>query len=376
MIHCARFCSLTALIVLLSLPLYAEEERTNRRLAIVDFNEVDEDFAFQGEYSGTIYREHSRYGNCYRRVGLQVVALGDGKFSAVEYAGGLPGSGWYRGQRIPMQGQRQGDTLLLRSPSQQVAVQPLRARVVSSAGHTLGVLKKVHRTSSSLGACPPHGAIVLFDGTGSEQFKNGKMTNDGLLRTGTELKNSYRDYALHIEFRLPYMPYARRQGRANSGVYLQSRYEVQILDSFGLEGKFNECAALYRYRKPDVNMCFPPLSWQTYDIYFRSPRFDRAGRKIDLARLTVYHNGVVVHRHLAVKRKTGAGRPEGPELLPTMLQHHGNPVHFRNIWLVDHAAPSRSLATYGRHARLPRLRAWKPFGRFRLLRRGRGIFCR
>ncbi len=139
---------------------------------------------------------------------------------------------------------------------------------------------------------------------------------------------------MHIEFLVPYMPSARGQGRGNSGVYLQSRYEVQILDSFGLEGAFNECGALYRQRAPDLNMAFPPLSWQTYDITFHAPVFDVCGNKCRFGRLTVLHNGVAVQNDIRIQTKTGAGQPEGPSVLPIKLQNHGNPVQFRNIWLM------------------------------------------
>jgi hypothetical protein len=191
-----------------------------------------------------------------------------------------------------------------------------------------------------MGAVAPSHALVLFDGTDTLEFKNGKMTEDHLLMIGTEFKRRFADYRLHLEFRLPYMPYARGQGRSNSGVYLQSRYEVQILDSFGLSGKDNECGALYRYRKPRINMCYPPLSWQTYDVEFRSPEFDEAGQKTVNGRLTVRHNGVLIHDDAELEHKTGAGAKESPELLPTKLQNHGNPVHFRNVWIVDHRAES------------------------------------
>jgi hypothetical protein len=144
---------------------------------------------------------------------------------------------------------------------------------------------------------------------------------------------------MHLEFKLPYMPEARGQGRANSGVYLQSRYEVQILDSFGLEGAFNECGSLYRYKTPDVNMCFPPLVWQTYEIDFRAAKFDRQGKKIKNAVLTVWHNGVKIHDHFEIERKTGAGQQETPEPIPTKFQNHNNPVRFRNMWIIDHNRP-------------------------------------
>jgi hypothetical protein len=141
------------------------------------------------------------------------------------------------------------------------------------------------------------------------------------------------------------MPFAKGQGRGNSGVYLQSRYEIQILDSFGLEGRANECGGLYRYLPPEQNMAFPPLSWQTYDIRFRAPRFSASGDKLQNARLSVLHNGVVVHNDVSVERKTGAGQAEGPEPLPIKLQDHGNPVQFRNIWLVEYPT-DRTAATW------------------------------
>ena len=131
------------------------------------------------------------------------------------------------------------------------------------------------------------------------------------------------------------MPTARGQARGNSGVYIQRRYEVQILDSFGLEGVFNECGALYRQTPPDLNMCLPPLAWQTYDIWFTPPRFAADGKtKLANARITVLHNGVPVHWHREITAKTGGGQQEGPEPLPIQLQDHGNPVMFRNIWIV------------------------------------------
>jgi hypothetical protein len=165
-------------------------------------------------------------------------------------------------------------------------------------------------------------------------FKNARVL-DGLLQMGAELIPTYRSFQMHLEFLVPYMPAARSQGRGNSGIYLQSRYEVQILDSFGLPGLANECGGLYRQRAPDLNMAFPPLSWQTYDITFRPPVFDRCGQKCRNARLTLLHNGIPVHNDIEIVAKTGAGRPEGPEPLPIKLQDHGNPVQFRNIWLQE-----------------------------------------
>ena len=126
----------------------------------------------------------------------------------------------------------------------------------------------------------------------------------------------------------------RGQARGNSGVYIQQRYEVQILDSFGLEGVENECGGLYTQTRPDLNMCLPPLAWQTYDIWFTPPQFDDDGKKTANARITALHNGYLIHHHREITAKTGGGKAEGPQPLPINLQDHGNPVMFRNIWIV------------------------------------------
>jgi hypothetical protein len=222
----------------------------------------------------------------------------------------------------------------------------------------------VQRTSPTLGLRPPAGALVLFDGGDPSRLSKARVTPAGLLMEGAEFATPCRDFRLHLEFLLPFMPHARGQGRSNSGVYLQSRYEVQILDSFALEGVENECGALYRQRQPDVNMCYPPLVWQTYDVEFTSPRFTATGEKVQNARVTVRHNGTLIHDNVDVPAKTGGGAAEGPNLLPTKLQNHGNPVRFRNIWLVDRERVPQ-LVDAGQTARpgaRPRLPAGRPWG--------------
>jgi hypothetical protein len=132
------------------------------------------------------------------------------------------------------------------------------------------------------------------------------------------------------------MPNARGQARGNSGVYNQARYEVQILDSYGLSGEDNECGGIYKVAKPLVNMCAPPMQWQSYDITFRAGRFDKEGNKTADAKLTVIHNGIVIHNQLEVPTATGGAA--GSDLRapgPLLLQDHGDPVQFRNIWLVE-----------------------------------------
>ncbi|RMG33437.1 MAG: DUF1080 domain-containing protein [Planctomycetota bacterium] len=324
-------------------------EKRDARWAAVSLEEVDADFRDQGEYLGWVCEQ-----GCRRSCGLQVVALGDGAFLAAEYLGGLPGNGWSKDlPRREWRGRREKHGIVLPRADGMIRISAGRAEIYRGSGSDatpVGVLCKVERTSVTLGLCPPHCADVLFDGTDTGLLKNLKIAPDGTMEVGAETVRAYRDFRLHLEFRLPYMPYARGQGRGNSGVYLQRRYEVQILDSFGLEGRSNECGGLYRQREPDVNMCFAPLSWQTYDIDFRAARFDSSGRKIQPARITVWHNGVVVHDHVDLKGKTGAGRPEGPEPLPILFQNHGNPVRFRNVWLIDYSRLGTT-ATVARHRR-------------------------
>jgi len=208
-------------------------------------------------------------------------------------------------------------------------------------------MKHVVRLSPTLGAKPPEGATVLFDGSCLDEWR----TRDGrpcpwklvpeekamqVRGGGIISKKRFGDCKLHLEFRTPFMPKARGQGRGNSGVYLQGRYEVQVLDSYGLEGKSNECGGIYGVARPLVNMCAPPLQWQTYDITFKAPRFDKDGKKIKNAVMTVLHNGVKIHDKVEVPRPTAAnwgGDPRKPNGIH--LQDHGTPVQYRNIWVVE-----------------------------------------
>jgi len=147
-------------------------------------------------------------------------------------------------------------------------------------------------------------------------------------------KRDFTDFKMHIEFKTPQMPpNVKGQGRGNSGVYIQRRYEVQILDSYGLEPKKNECGSLYKFKAPDKNVCRMPNRWQSYDIVFGAARFN-GNRKIKNAQITIWHNGVLIHNDVELANKTGAGRPEGPDPGPILLQEHGSEILFRNIWIV------------------------------------------
>lgn len=308
--------------------------------AVVDLANVDEDFHYQGEYLGSVTRACGHCGS----AGLQVVAMGNGEFNAVEYTGGLPGYGWpVGGDRVKYSGKREGDTLTLAGETQSITIENGRAVFwETESKRPLGGACKVHRQSHTMGWARPACATLLFDGSNDDMFRNDPFTDDGIVTKDALTKEPIGDMQFHAEFRLPYMPTARGQGRSNSGVYIQTRYEVQILDSFGLEGEFNEAGALYRQRKPDLNMCLPPLSWQTYDIWFRGPRFDAEGKKSENARITVWLNGVAVQDDVELKEGTGAGRNvgEGTNPLPLKLQHHGNKGRFRNVWVIDQGSPT------------------------------------
>ncbi len=149
-------------------------------------------------------------------------------------------------------------------------------------------------------------------------------------------RQKFWNYRLHLEFRSPFMPNYTGQSRGNSGVYNLCRYEVQVLDSYGLEGKDNECGGIYKIAAPLVNMCAPPMQWQSYDITFTAPKFDKKGKKIANARITVIQNGVKIHDNLELPFPTaGAFIPDESKPAGIFLQDHGDPVQYRNIWIVD-----------------------------------------
>ena len=161
------------------------------------------------------------------------------------------------------------------------------------------------------------------------------MDERHLLMAGCVGKQNFTNFEAHVEFLLPFKPLGRGQDRGNSGVYLQDRYEVQVLDSFGLKGEDNECGGFYTQHKPAVNMCLPPLTWQTYDIDFTAAKYDDAGKKIKNAVATVKHNGVTIHENFELKGPTpGSGKKEDATGGPLQLQGHGNPVFYRNLWVL------------------------------------------
>lgn len=298
--------------------------------AALSETEADEDFARQGEYVGQVTVDNNSVA-----VGAQIIARGNGKFRAVGYIGGLPGEGWNFTPKREADGQLEGEVVKFGGDEITAEILNGKLTVKNSAGTVLGEMNRVIRKSPTMGQKPPAGATVLFDGSSADEFQNGQLSPEGWLMQGVTSHKTFQDHQLHLEFLLPYMPTAADQGRANSGCYLQGRYEVQILDSFGLAGRNNECGGIYSIRDPDMNLCFPPLSWQTYDIDFKAAKYNEQGEKMADAKITVRHNGVLIHKNVALpKATTAAPVAEGADPGPLYLQDHGNPVRFRNIWVV------------------------------------------
>jgi hypothetical protein len=308
---------------------FAADDKEKEKVSYLDAKSAGPDFVVQGEYEGTIGKE--------AKVGAQVIALGGGKFDVVIYDGGLPGAGWKGKTKVRLKGETAGQTTQLSGRNFKGEIKEGKLYGVAE-DNVAYEMKKVERKSPTLGAKPPEGAKVLFDGTSLDAWAEGELDGDLLApkkRVGDFTKQKFTSFTLHVEFRTPFMPFARGQGRGNSGVYLNDQYECQVLDSFGLEGADNECGGVYKQSKPAVNMCLPPLSWQTYDIDFEAAKFDAEGKKTSNAVVTVTLNGVVVHEKLSLTAATPGGHQTDEKPGPLFLQDHGDPVRFRNIWLVE-----------------------------------------
>ena len=308
----------------------AAPEKKKEMPTFLTVEEAGPDYKIQGEYG------EAEAGKA--KFGVQMIALSDDKFRAVVYPGGLPGAGWSgdKQTKTEIDGKRAGDKVEFdgKGWKAEIGADGSSIKLTSNNGETV-TLNKVMRQSPTMGAKPPAGAKVLYGGPeDAKNWNNGHADARGFLASGPTSKDKFQNYTLHAEFLLPFKPAARGQERANSGVYMQNRYEVQVLDSFGLKGENNECAGIYSKTAPSVNMCYPPLEWQTYDIDFEAAKFE-GGKKVKNAVITVKHNGVVVQDKVEIAGPTGGGKPETPEGGEIQLQGHGNPVFYRNVWIVE-----------------------------------------
>ena len=219
--------------------------------------------------------------------------------------------------------------------------------------HLLGGIRYAAQAS----IVPPPGATILFDGTNTSAWVNGSgnpitwtVTNGTLqVRPGSgdiHTISNYGDFRLHVEFRVPSSPPGTaEQSLGNSGIYLQGRYEIQILDSYGrsLAGA-NDGAAIYGQKDADVNAAVPVEKWETYDIFFRAPRWVNT-IKTQNASATVYWNGILVQNNVEIPAATLAGAPEAPARGPIWLQELNTLVRFRNIWILPVEPPPASPVT-------------------------------
>lgn len=198
------------------------------------------------------------------------------------------------------------------------------------------------------GTAPPSDAIVLFDGANIDEWTHesgeavGWKLKDGAMtvvkgKGDIFTKRTFADCQLHLEWRAPADDQDEGQDRGNSGVFLQNRYEVQVLDSHGGKTYPNgQASSIYKQHIPLVNACRPAGEWQTYDIIYKAPIFNGDGIRTAPGRITVIHNGVLVQNHVEIKGTTvyiGMPQNDSHGKAPIRLQDHGEKVSYRNIWI-------------------------------------------
>ena len=295
----------------------------------------------QGLYEGTCKLDGSQ-----QKLEARVVAAGHGTYK-VFVRQSLEGG---KTAKIELDGKTEGDSVRFSGKAGSVLWEASYADAVvkGTCGPGAVELKRVVRQSPALGAKPPEGAVVLLDGEDSGELVKGRLAGgaeqpwkrvDGggieVPKGGMTSKRRFDgSLKLHFEFKLPLMPNERSQGRANSGVFLPNSDEIQVLDSFGMTTyKGGGCGGLYAYKDPDAFDEFslasaPPLQWQTFDVEYRVQKKD--GKPAGNPRVTVFHNGIKIHENVESRGAIIGYSPKGK----FHFQDHGNPVHYRNIWVL------------------------------------------
>jgi hypothetical protein len=330
--------TIAVLLLVAAWPVAAQEKKAPK-IALRDPAEVAKDpaFAIQGEYEGELKLDDGA-----RKVAAQVVARPNGTYVVRFLNGGLPGAGWDGKTQINATAETKDGKVVVSSDKVSGFIEAGKM-MISDGMKIEATLSRVERKSPTLGEKPPQGAVVLFEKPEDiEKWKDAQLAelSDGKFLSCSPGKNiltkdAFKDFKSHLEFRLAWMPNSTGQGRSNSGLYLQNRYELQMLDSFALKGENNECGGFYTQFAPSVNMCLPPMVWQTYDIDFKAAEFDKDGKRVKPATVTVVHNGVKIQDNVELKGPTPGGQKEDDKPGPLHLQWHGDPLVYRNIWVVE-----------------------------------------
>jgi len=286
------------------------------------------DLEVQGTYEG-VWKAEKAEG----KLEADVVALGDNAYKvyATQYVNDKPAS------KAELDGKAEGDKLVFAGKVGNVdwegvyAPGEVRGRIGQDATFEI---KRIVKEPPTLGKKPPEGAVALLDGksfdnvTKRNKTEEWKLVGEGgveVARGGIRTAGAFEgSFDAHIEFRCNFKPAARGQGRGNSGFYLPNGTEIQVLDSFGFAPDKGSCGALYGQKPPDVNASLPPMQWQTYDVEYRMK--SKKGRKTGKPWVTVLHNGIKIHDDVELSR---APRNGGFH-----LQDHGNPVCYRNFWVL------------------------------------------
>jgi hypothetical protein len=334
----------------------------------------DPDFAIQGEYVGV-----SEAGEIY---GLQIVATGredHGELLGTLFEGtcpspkecGLPGLGQFQNTNIVCHfagGWLDNKEVYLGDGEGpfHISVQGAKAELFDATQRSGRVveMRKLDRKGQTLGAKPPAGAVVLFDGTSSESWLNGTVEDGLLIGDDLRSKKLFGDYRIHLEFRTPYVPSERayelmdlasesQPGRAkllksNGGIWHHGRHHVLIRDSFGYyhrrecDGDVTDTGAIDGVAEPKLNACLPPLVWQTYDADFRAPRLNDDGKVSEPARITVRINGSLVHQERELKSLDyDALKRSGRVALGPFYLQSNHPIAYANIWVVNEDSTGR-----------------------------------